>query len=466
MTMTIDFDELQATREPLVLYVGAQLAREAGLPSRRELAVALTHALPRQLSTARARELRELAEVGELPDAFTELERELTPARFGREVERSMQAPRSELPPLARAVARLAPRLRGVVTPNLDRVLERAFESRLVPHLRPSTALLSRRNWLLKINGTLPERGSWVLTREQHARVRVRDPSYANVLRALFMAHPVLFVGTTAEDSIFEEVVGYVRDLAEGSPPRHWALLPEAELDRATSIKLDEAGIAAIPCETPADTLAALRALEPGASAQPVAAAVPRRAPPPRGPLRILFVSANPGDQDPLCTEREQAAIQRAIQVSRERDRIELTCRVAASFADLSRALLEGAYEIVHIAGHGEPLGIILDEGGSMRVPMAELGSLFDEYSGPAGALRCVVLNACWSESASEAIGTVPTVITMRGPVDDGAALAYAEGFYEALGAGRDFAAAHREGSRRGRLRAPRGSAPQLVQRG
>lgn len=92
-----------------------------------------------------------------------------------------------------------------------------------------------------------------------------------------------------------------------------------------------------------------------------------------------------------------------------------------------------------------------------MHVPPAELAALLDEYAAPEGRLRCVLLNACWSAEASEPIGKVPTVIAMNGLVDDRAALAYTEGFYDALGAGRDFVAAHREGQRRARCSVPGG---------
>lgn len=456
MPNAIDLQELRALRTPLVVYVGTELSRAAGLPSRRELARLLVDALPDEIPTRRRRELAALTEGGDLADAFTEFERDLTPARFGLEIERALRDEGRELPPLARVLAGLGPRLQGVVTPNLDRLLERAFESRLVTFVRPTMGLLHRDNWLLKINGTLPERASWVFTREQRARTRHRDPVYGEALRALFIGKPMLFVGTTIDDPIFDEVVAHVRDLSEATPPRHWALLHRAELGLAARAKLDDAGIAAITYDTDQEALEILASLAPDPSTIPVPTAEPvrRRA---HGPLRILFVAANPQDLDSLATDREQRVIREAIARAVERERIELEVRSAACFADLSRALLEGEFDLVHVAGHGEPIGIILDQGGRMHVPPAELAALFDEYAAPRGRLRCVLLNSCWSADASKPISKVPTIVAMSGPIDDRAALAFTEGFYDALGAGRDFDEAHREGQRRARCSVPEG---------
>ena len=468
MPTSIDLDDLRALRNPLVIYVGAELTRAAGLPSRRQLARVLVEALPDRTPQARQRELRALADADDLCDVFTELERDLTAARFGREVERALNDRELELPALAQALAGLGARVQGVVTPNLDRLIERAFASRLETHVRPSAALLQREDWLLKINGTIQERSGWVFTREQRARARVRDPIYAKVLRALFMSKPILFVGTPIDDPIFDEIVDHVRDLADGAPPQHWALLPEHELTAASQARLDDAGIASIACANEDDAVAILASLAPDSSSAPAQRRRPApRRPSPSGPLRILFVAANPADTASLALDHEQRVIREAIARSPHRDRIQLEVRTAASFGDLSRAMLDGTFEVVHLAGHGDADGLILDEGGGMAVLPAQLAGLLDEYAAPTGRLRCVVLNACWSDRAGVAIAAVPSVVTMSGPLDDRAALAFTEGFYDALGVGRDFAAAYQEGMRRGEHAAAGGPfAARLLEQG
>ncbi|NVB43010.1 SIR2 family protein [Pseudenhygromyxa sp. WMMC2535] len=460
----IDLEQLRAHRRPLVVYAGAQLSLDAGLPSRRELAHALIDALPEQTSERRRETLREQATRAELADVFTELEREMTAARFGSEVERALAHDHLQPPPLTRVLASLGSRVAGVVTPNLDRLIERAFASRLVTYTRPSMDLLHREDWLLKLHGSLPERRTWALTRDQLARVSVRDPVYREVLRALFIGQPMLFIGTPEDDPIFDDVVDCVRGLAQGSPPRHWALLPRAALTGPFRAKLDEAGIAAIAHDTPEELLEQLASLAADPGALPSLPPPRRERRPSSGALRILFVSASPRDMDGLAVDRELRTITAAIERSPGRARIELVPRVAACFGDLSRALLERPFDLVHIASHGEAVGVILDEGRQVSVPAQVLASLFDEYASPEGSLRCVVLNACWSQAASQPIAKVPAVVAMDGPVDDHAALAFSEGFYDALGAGHEFAKAFREGKRRAECAVPGGAfAPQLT---
>ena len=105
MSDAIDLDELRSLRTPLIVYVGPELSRAAGLPSRRELARRLVDALPEETTDQRRLELAGLAEAPDLADAFTELERDLTAARFGREVERALRDDGLE-PALARSRAR------------------------------------------------------------------------------------------------------------------------------------------------------------------------------------------------------------------------------------------------------------------------------------------------------------------------------------------------------------------------
>ncbi|MFV8755060.1 SIR2 family protein [Nannocystaceae bacterium ST9] len=449
MPASIDLDELRALAEPLIVYVGAELTRAAGLPGPRELAARLLAELPDDLHARRRRELIELAERGELADAFTELERELTRARFGRVIERALPDDQLEPPLLARVLASLGPRIRGIVTPNLDRLLERAFAGRLVTHLRPQLGLIQARDWLLKLNGTLPDRSSWVFTRDQQARVSWRDPIYANVLRSLYVGRSMLFVGATIDDPIFDAIVDEARGLAEGAPPRHWALARRGELSSTQRAKLDEAGIAAIVCDDDEAILATLASLAPDPSLVPALARKPAASQAIGGVIRVLFVSASPGELERLAVDRELRVIREALTRASQRDRIELEVRSASSFADLSRALLEREYDIVHFAGHGESTGIILDDDGPLEVASASLASLFDEHAYPRRRLRCLVFNACWSEGPSQVITAVPVVVAMQGEIADHAALAFAEGFYDAIGAGHDFALAYREGLRR-----------------
>jgi hypothetical protein len=162
----------------------------------------------------------------------------------------------------------------------------------------------------------------------------------------------------------------------------------------------------------------------------------------------VLFLAANPSGTDPLRIDRELRTIRDAIERSRHRGRLDLEIRTAATVHDLRRALLDRAYDIVHISGHGEQKGLVLEDeqGQCVEVSREALARLFSRYAAK-GTLRCVLLNACWSLSIGELPSmSVPFTIAMDGPISDVAALEFSRGFYDALGAGMDIAEAYDEG--------------------
>jgi hypothetical protein len=445
--MSTDFEQLRSLAESLLLYVGAELSRSAGLPTHRDLLGTLLREAEDYLSARQLRELNELVEAGALGDAFGELERALTPASFGRIVERELDDASRELPPLARAIAALGSRVRGVITPNLDGLLERAFEGTLAVHAQPVADLASRRQWLFKIHGTLHDRSTWVFTEEQRGRVLYRDPLHGQLFRGLFLAHPILFVGTRLDDPVLIDVVQQITALAGGQPPKHWALVDEAEAGPVRRRKLAGAGINLIgyPNQDQRHD-GCIRLLEQlaGRSPSPSPVVAPRQQ-----PLAVLFVAANPTGTDPLRVDRELRIIREAIDRSRHREHFQFDIRMAATIHDLRRALLERRYDIVHMSGHGGPDGLILEDerGESVHVPKHALAALFAHHAPPAGGLRCVVLNACFSLSTGEVTSmNVPFTIAMAGPISDVGAAEFSRGFYDAIGAGKDFAAAYREG--------------------
>jgi hypothetical protein len=167
-------------------------------------------------------------------------------------------------------------------------------------------------------------------------------------------------------------------------------------------------------------------------------------------PLAALFVTANPSGTDPLRLDRELRVINEALSLGHFRDRWRMDIRPAATANDLRRALLgQQRYELVHISGHGEQEGLILEDehGEAVQIPPQWLAQLFAKYVPPRGQLRCVVLNACWSLSSGEPTALeVPFTIAMAGAVSDRGALEFSRGFYDALGNGLDFARAYEEG--------------------
>lgn len=135
--------------------------------------------------------------------------------------------------------------------------------------------------------------------------------------------------------------------------------------------------------------------------------------------------------------------------------------------------MLDENPQIVHFSGHGVTTGltekaeegsrslffeeeetnlndydggiVVEDDQGNMKVlPATALASLFKLFE---GSVRCVLLNACYSQSqAKELKPHVPYIIGMNKAVPDNAAIVFATGFYDALGAGKDIAEAFEHG--------------------
>jgi len=171
--------------------------------------------------------------------------------------------------------------------------------------------------------------------------------------------------------------------------------------------------------------------------------------------VNVLVILANPKGTSPLRLGAEDRAIRQSIRLSRYRDNISLTIIHAATVHDLRRALLDQEFHIVHISGHGGEDGLILEDdlGQRYTVPPQALADLFRAYSPP---IRCVILNACYSIAQGQLTSLgVPYTIAMEGPISDEAAIEFARGFYDALGAGRDIEFAYEEGCRTVKLAAP-----------
>jgi hypothetical protein len=163
--------------------------------------------------------------------------------------------------------------------------------------------------------------------------------------------------------------------------------------------------------------------------------------------VSILFLAADPTDATRLRLGEELREIQEKLQLAQLRDRFVLHQRMSVRPADLSQALLDMKPQIVHFSGHGTVDGelCIEDESGNSHPIQSDaLGALFEQF---ANQVNCVVLNACYSETQANAIAEhIDYVIGMSQAIGDKAAIAFAIGFYQALGAGRSIEEAYRLG--------------------
>ena len=156
------------------------------------------------------------------------------------------------------------------------------------------------------------------------------------------------------------------------------------------------------------------------------------------GKVRILFLGAN-SLNEPLDLEREVRKIQLNLRLARERDHLEFRQEWAVTIDTLTQSMLDESPNIVHFSGHGREAGIVLqDEMGEPKVVGADaLAKLFELFT---DTVRCVVLSSCYSNLQARAIRRhIPYVIGMSAEIPDSAAIAFATGFYQAIGAGREI---------------------------
>ncbi|MEM6449406.1 MAG: AAA-like domain-containing protein [Cyanobacteria bacterium P01_D01_bin.105] len=158
-------------------------------------------------------------------------------------------------------------------------------------------------------------------------------------------------------------------------------------------------------------------------------------------------MAANPQATSQLGLDEEAKKIRQGLERSKWRDRFEIFTRWAVDPDELRRALLDIEPHIVHFSGHGTGAGGLVlhpEEGKAKLASGAALANLFELFS---GQIECVLLNACYSEGQAAAIHQhVDYVIGMTQAVGDRAAIKFAVGFYDALGAGRPYGKAYKFG--------------------
>jgi class 3 adenylate cyclase len=183
----------------------------------------------------------------------------------------------------------------------------------------------------------------------------------------------------------------------------------------------------------------------------------------PESPLSVVIATAEPVDESRLRLAQEVRDIKEAVGLSAARDRISIYDLHAVRAKDLIQGLLDYSPNIIHFSGHGTgPQGICLENnaGNTQLVSAAALVSLFKQFS---RSLKCVILNACYSEVQADAlIKVVDYVIGMTYAVSDTAAISYATGFYQALGASKTIIESHELGCARVLMEIPTCSPDEL----
>ena len=155
---------------------------------------------------------------------------------------------------------------------------------------------------------------------------------------------------------------------------------------------------------------------------------------------KILILSANPQSVGRNRLDAEVRAIQMGLERAKKRDQFEIISKWAVRTEDLRRALLDYEPHIVQFSGVGvDNQGLALEnETGEVKlVTTSALTSLFELFR---DKVECVFFNACYSAKQTDAVSQyISYVIGMKQSIGERAALEFAVGFYDALGAGRSI---------------------------
>lgn len=214
-------------RRELIICVGPELARSAGLPSRADLARTLLQEAEASGRSIDATTVREWIADGRLDDALELLERYMG-ARFGRVVERELSERGLPIPPLADAIAALEPQLRAVYTTGLDRLLERAFADAWPSFATAQADLARRSKVIVKLCGTLEFPETWSLTRAALERELGERSLRRALLDAALRAHCLLFVGFDVDDALAERLFSIIDGCGDPAQlPAHFVVLDD-----------------------------------------------------------------------------------------------------------------------------------------------------------------------------------------------------------------------------------------------
>lgn len=172
----------------------------------------------------------------------------------------------------------------------------------------------------------------------------------------------------------------------------------------------------------------------------------PSPTPAPAEPTKILFLSANPVDQERIQTDKELRNLVAELQRGRQRDKFQfLMPQIGATASELLRAMNEKP-NIVHFSGHGEKNGILIanNNNETQLMPLPALERLFKPLQ---GIVQIIVLNACYSAEQAKVLSKFGAYVVGHNlPIADPAAISFSNGFYNGLGEGKTFEEAFNDG--------------------
>lgn len=151
----------------------------------------------------------------------------------------------------------------------------------------------------------------------------------------------------------------------------------------------------------------------------------------------VLFLAANPIDQQQLRLDEEARAIAEMIRKAKHRDSVKLESCWAVRPMDILQALNEHAPSIVHFSGHGSDQDEIVFQDSNGRTKLVSKEAVVQTMMASSGSIRLIFFNTCYSRNQAEAVVEhVEAAIGMNTSIGDEAARVFASQFYSAISFG------------------------------
>ncbi|MGH3684092.1 MAG: TIR domain-containing protein [Pseudonocardiaceae bacterium] len=164
--------------------------------------------------------------------------------------------------------------------------------------------------------------------------------------------------------------------------------------------------------------------------------------PPAAGPLKILVAVGAPDEnktpQSRLDIEAEMKAILDAVSPAVRDERAQVRILEVANARTIAAALNEDDYHVLHLSGHGDEIGIELEDEDGAPVP-TRAADLADALRATGRVVPLVFLSSCPGAGDPEGLALtlhrlgLPRVIAMQAPVSDQYATELAGEFYRQL---------------------------------
>lgn len=153
--------------------------------------------------------------------------------------------------------------------------------------------------------------------------------------------------------------------------------------------------------------------------------------------VTVLFLAANPLDQQQLRLDEEVRSIGEMIRKSEHRDAVHLESRWAVRPLDVLQAINECRPHVVHFSGHGSDQDqiVFLDSSGNAKLVSKE--AIVQTIAAGSDDIQLVFFNTCYSRQQAETVVEhVPAAIGMKTSIGDEAARIFAAQFYSGIGFG------------------------------